>query len=174
MLLWLQMKGPGLILAPHLYPPSITRNPQETLTDNQQRWNLSWGLKMQGADQTSAGTPLKKIPVIVGEMGAYDYGDNTKNNTDTTTYTEYDKAWLVRTADYLKALTAASGQGLSWFLWCWNSNSREWVRMALAARRPQPNACVSRCSTALRHGHGMPNTDGTASVETCQLGHPCS
>lgn len=119
------MKGLDLILAPHLYPTSITRNPQETLAENQQRWNLSWGLKMQGADTTSTGAALGKVPVIVGEMGAYDNGDNTKNNTDTTTYSDYDKAWLVRTAAYLKAMTASSGQGLSWFLWCWNANSRD-------------------------------------------------
>lgn len=41
------------MLAPHLYPPSITRNPPETFVANQHRWNLSWGLKMQGLDTTS-------------------------------------------------------------------------------------------------------------------------
>lgn len=48
-----QMAGPGLVLAPHLYPPSITRNPPETLAANLLRWHNSWGLKMQSKDATS-------------------------------------------------------------------------------------------------------------------------
>lgn len=49
----LQMAGPGIVLAPHLYPPSITRNPPESLAKNEKRWNLSWGWKMLGTDKTS-------------------------------------------------------------------------------------------------------------------------
>jgi hypothetical protein len=47
------MAGPGVVLAPHLYPPSITRNPPEELETNKCRWDRSWGLKMQGLDKTS-------------------------------------------------------------------------------------------------------------------------
>lgn len=54
----LQMAGPGIVLAPHLYPPSITRNPPESLAENEKRWNLSWGWKMLGTDKTSQVRPV--------------------------------------------------------------------------------------------------------------------
>lgn len=73
------------------------------------------------------GVPLRKLPVIVGEISAYDQGSNAADNTDTTRYSTYDKAWLGRTANYLKSLAASSNGGLSFFLWCWNANSRECV-----------------------------------------------
>jgi hypothetical protein len=73
------------------------------------------------------GVPLPKLPVIVGEISAYDQGLNAADNTDTTRYSSSDKAWLSRTAQYLKSLAATSnqGSGFSWLLWCWNANSRE-------------------------------------------------
>lgn len=48
----LQMHSPfsGLVLAPHVYPPSITWNPAENATVAARRWDLSWGLKMLGLD----------------------------------------------------------------------------------------------------------------------------
>lgn len=119
-----QMAGPGLVLAPHLYPPSITTNPPETLTTNTRRWNMSWGLKMQGLDVASSGERLPQMPVIVGEFGAYDFGDNSWNNTDSTQYSSYDKMWMKRTATYLKDLAASVGDKMSWFFWAWCANSR--------------------------------------------------
>jgi hypothetical protein len=73
------------------------------------------------------GMPLPKLPVIVGEISAYDQGINAADNTDTTRCNSYDKTWLSRTAQYLQSLAANSNQdsGLSWFIWCWNANSRE-------------------------------------------------
>jgi hypothetical protein len=52
MLCAVQMHGPqaGLVLAPHLYPPSITWNPAESPNAAAARWNLSWALKWLGLD----------------------------------------------------------------------------------------------------------------------------
>jgi hypothetical protein len=49
-----QMQGrhAGLVLAPHLYPPSITWNPAELAAAAAERWDLSWGLKWEGQDVT--------------------------------------------------------------------------------------------------------------------------
>jgi hypothetical protein len=49
----LQLPGPGFVLAPHIYPPCITRNAKETTEEISRRWDLSWGLKLQGLDNTS-------------------------------------------------------------------------------------------------------------------------
>jgi hypothetical protein len=48
----MQMHGPhaGLVLAPHLYPPSITWNAAESPDAAAARWDLSWALKWLGLD----------------------------------------------------------------------------------------------------------------------------
>ena len=71
------------------------------------------------------GVPLPKMPVIVGELGAYDYGDPRTQNRDYTSFTSFDKLWFTRTAAYLKAMAASAGAKMSWMWWCWNANSRE-------------------------------------------------
>jgi hypothetical protein len=55
MLCSVQMHGSqaGLVLAPHLYPPSITWNPAELPDAAAARWNLSWALKWLGLDTNS-------------------------------------------------------------------------------------------------------------------------
>jgi len=63
------------------------------------------------------GERLPQMPVIVGEFGAYDFGDNSWNNTDSTQYSSYDKMWMKRTATYLKDLAASVGDKMSWFFW---------------------------------------------------------
>lgn len=61
----LQLKGPGFVLAPHVYPPSITRQAQETPEESSRRWDLSWGLKMQGLDSTSQVTLNAALSILV-------------------------------------------------------------------------------------------------------------
>jgi hypothetical protein len=78
--------------------------------------------------------------VVVGEIGAYDYGDNTLDNKDTTDCKDTDKAWFARTAQYLKALAASTDEKVSYFLWSWNSNSRE---SQLVQEQPQ---CFHTCT----------------------------
>jgi hypothetical protein len=60
---------------------------------------------------------------VIGESGAKDWGDNSRNNTDTTLYTEADKLWLNIVASYLRALSEKTGRQPSWFWWAWNANS---------------------------------------------------
>jgi hypothetical protein len=84
------------------------------------------------ADAALQAVPLPKLPVIVGEISAYDQGNNLVDNSDTTRYNSYDKTWLSRTVTYLKGLAASSNQGFNWFLWCWNANSREYWKRASA------------------------------------------
>ena len=45
------------------------------------------------------------------------------NNTDTTYYTEEDRAWLKLFADYSRQLAGRGCRPLSWFWWAWNANS---------------------------------------------------
>eukprot|EP00878_Enallax_costatus_P040166 GHUV01046171.1.p1 GENE.GHUV01046171.1~~GHUV01046171.1.p1 ORF type:complete len:119 (+),score=6.08 GHUV01046171.1:390-746(+) len=48
-----QLPGPGFVLAPHLYPGSITTDYNATTQNPANiaaRWDLSWGLKAQGRD----------------------------------------------------------------------------------------------------------------------------
>lgn len=65
------------------------------------------------------------MALAVGEVSAYDQGWNGRDSRDTTQYKAVDKAWLVRTAKYLKDMAAASNQGLSYFFWCFNANSHD-------------------------------------------------
>jgi hypothetical protein len=69
------------------------------------------------------GARIPPLPVVIGESGAKDWGDNSRNNTDTTLYTEADKLWLNIVASYLRALSEKTGQQPSWFWWAWNANS---------------------------------------------------
>lgn len=69
------------------------------------------------------GVSLPRFPVIVGEFGAKDFGDGSKDNTDTTKYSAYDQVWFAETAAYLRALSAKAGVPLSWLFWAWNANS---------------------------------------------------
>jgi hypothetical protein len=69
------------------------------------------------------GARIPPLPVVIGESGAKDWGDNSVNNTDTTLYTEADKLWLNIVASYLRALSDKTGRQPSWFWWAWNANS---------------------------------------------------
>jgi hypothetical protein len=65
------------------------------------------------------------MPVVVGESGAKDSGDNSVNNTDTTHYLPADLEWLSVVASYLRGLSDSVGHQPSWFFWAWNANSGE-------------------------------------------------
>lgn len=69
------------------------------------------------------GARIPPLPVVVGEVGAKDWGDGSVNNTDTTLYTPADKIWLNIVASYLRALSDKTGRQPSWFFWAWNANS---------------------------------------------------
>lgn len=57
---------------------------------------------------------------MLGEFGAYDYGDNADANDDTTRWTAADSQWL----DALGAFARANlGRAPSWFVWAWQANS---------------------------------------------------
>lgn len=68
------------------------------------------------------GMRIPPLPVVIGEAGAKDWGDNSANNTDTTVYTEADKVWLNIVASYLRALSERTGRQPSWFWWAFNAN----------------------------------------------------
>jgi len=53
---------------------------------------------------------IPPLPVVIGESGAKDWGDNSLNNTDTTNYTNSDKIWLEIVATYLRALSDKTGR----------------------------------------------------------------
>lgn len=96
------------------------------------------------------GAPLPKIPVVIGEIGAYDYGNNELENKDTTNYQDTDKEWIARTAQYLKAQAASTNAKVSYFLWCWNSNSRKfWASAAAAGTYPCHALTRMVCRAAL-------------------------
>lgn len=63
------------------------------------------------------------MPVVIGESGAKDSGDNSIDNTDTTNYLPGDKAWLDVVAAYLRTLSERTGRQPSYFFWAWNANS---------------------------------------------------
>jgi hypothetical protein len=63
------------------------------------------------------------MPVMLGEFGSKDFGDNSNTNADTTVYSDVDKQWLRDTAAYLRSLSESAGSPLSWFFWAWNANS---------------------------------------------------
>lgn len=71
------------------------------------------------------GASIPALPVVIGESGAKDWGDNSINNTDTTMYYDVDKLWLNVVAAYLRALSEKTGRQPSWFWWAWNANSGE-------------------------------------------------
>uniref|UniRef100_A0A383WE90 Ammonium transporter AmtB-like domain-containing protein n=1 Tax=Tetradesmus obliquus TaxID=3088 RepID=A0A383WE90_TETOB len=119
----MQGHGAGLVLAPHLYPPSISWNPAESAAAAAKRWDLSWGLKWQGQDVSPEGTPLPAMAVLLGEFGSKDYGDNGDTNSDTTVYSHVDKQWLRDTAAYIRGLSESTHSPVSWFFWAWNANS---------------------------------------------------
>ncbi|KAF8070911.1 hypothetical protein HT031_000992 [Scenedesmus sp. PABB004] len=115
-----------LVLSPHIYPGTITGDPNflaASVSAITYRWDLSWGWKMQGLDSTSSGARIPALPVVIGESGAKDWGDNSVNNTDTTHYTDADKMWLNVVASYLRALSEKTGRQPSWFWWALNANS---------------------------------------------------
>jgi hypothetical protein len=115
-----------LVLSPHIYPQTITGDRNEmtaTMEAITYRWDMSWGWKMQGVDRTSDNARIPPLPVVIGESGAKDWGDNSLNNTDTTNYTNSDKIWLEIVATYLRALSDKTGRQPSWFWWAWNANS---------------------------------------------------
>eukprot|EP00878_Enallax_costatus_P033161 GHUV01036555.1.p1 GENE.GHUV01036555.1~~GHUV01036555.1.p1 ORF type:complete len:425 (+),score=93.87 GHUV01036555.1:481-1755(+) len=117
---------PRIVLSPHIYPGTITGDPNlltQKMEATTYRWDLSWGWKMQGLDTTSQGARIPPLPVVVGEVGAKDWGDGSVNNTDTTLYTPADKIWLNIVASYLRALSDKTGRQPSWFFWAWNANS---------------------------------------------------
>ncbi|WIA11531.1 hypothetical protein OEZ85_011642 [Tetradesmus obliquus] len=115
-----------LVLSPHIYPGTVTGDISKLTASVDAvtyRWDQSWGWKMQGLDSTSSGARIPPLPVVIGESGAKDWGDNSRNNTDTTLYTEADKLWLNIVASYLRALSEKTGRQPSWFWWAWNANS---------------------------------------------------
>jgi hypothetical protein len=69
------------------------------------------------------GARIPPLPVVIGESGAKDSGDNNINNTDTTNYLPADQAWLDIVAAYLRALSERTGRQPSWFFWAFNANS---------------------------------------------------
>jgi hypothetical protein len=63
------------------------------------------------------GARIPAMPVVIGESGAKDSGDNSISNTDTTNYLPPDKAWLDIVAAYLRTLSERTGRQPSWFFW---------------------------------------------------------
>jgi hypothetical protein len=63
------------------------------------------------------------MPVLLGEFGSKDFGDNSEANSDTTVYSDADRQWLRDTAAYVRGLAGSSGIPASWFFWAWNANS---------------------------------------------------
>ena len=73
------------------------------------------------------GARIPAMPVVIGESGARDNGDNSFNNTDTTQYDPADRAWLDVVASYLRTLRERTGRQPSFFFWALNANSGERV-----------------------------------------------
>jgi hypothetical protein len=61
--------------------------------------------------------------VLLGEFGILDTGDNAISNTDTTTWSASESAWLSMMATYTKSQLGATTR--SWFVWAWNANSQD-------------------------------------------------
>lgn len=95
---------------------------------------------------THQGGQIPALPVVIGESGAKDSGDNGVNNTDTTMYLAADRVWLEGVAAYLRALSERTGRQPSWFFWAWNANSGVWGRGSGAITSQVP--CVE--STGVR------------------------
>lgn len=117
---------PRLVLAPHIYPASVTGSKEDLIASLPKitgRWDLSWGWKAQGIDVTSDGARIPQLPVVIGESGARDSGDNSAVNADTTVFTPADRTWLDIVATYLRTLSEKTGHQPSYFWWAWNANS---------------------------------------------------
>lgn len=87
------------------------------------------------------GARIPAIPLVLGEFGMKDAGDNSINNTDTTSYSQQDRVWIKDVADYLRALAQSDGAvaggsstsssqeravataASSWLWWAWNANA---------------------------------------------------
>ena len=117
-----------VVLAPHLYPASITGAAAalEAEAEVAWRWDLSWGWKARGLDRASDGaTPLRDAALLVGEFGTRDGGDNSVANADTTVFSAQDRDWLRLLARYLDALGEKAGGPVSWLHWGWAANAAD-------------------------------------------------
>jgi len=134
--------GKALALSPHIYPGSITGWPPETRDALFARLNASFGWKAAGRDLLWSGRRLtRRPPVLLGEVGVADDGDNgfSAPNADTTRWRPEDLRWLgdvraffaqrflrvpaVPATRRVPVGRAASGHPLNFFVWSWNANS---------------------------------------------------
>lgn len=70
---------------------------------------------------------LHRVAAVLGEFGVKDHGsdDVADANGDSTNIAEVDAKFLSDLSTYTKQIEAKSGNGVSWFVWSWNANSRE-------------------------------------------------
>jgi aryl-phospho-beta-D-glucosidase BglC (GH1 family) len=102
-----------VILAPHVYPPSVTYNYNSVTGDAlYNRLSVSFGTKM--TDGYCSGSTCQKFPVAIGEFGSK-FVEQTDLNS------------MADLAKYLKNEGSARDGKHSaidnWFYWSWNANS---------------------------------------------------
>lgn len=97
------------------------------------------------------GSHLPAMPVVIGEVGAKDWGNNSISNTDTTVYSLTDREWLQATGAYLNTLAGKTGKPTSWFFWAWNANSGINLTAVVAQAGPSRMKSDYSCQAVLAH-----------------------
>lgn len=117
------------MLLPHPSATRLTGLGEDTQRPEQlfRRLDLSFGLKMLGQDTTSDRLPLDRVAAVLGEFGVKDHGtdDVADPYGDSTNIAEVDAKFLADLAAYMERIKSQSGNAVSWFMWAWNANSRE-------------------------------------------------
>ena len=102
-----------VILAPHVYPPSVTYNYNSATGDGlYNRLSTSFGTKMSQGYCT--GSDCQKFPIAIGE-----FGSKFVENTDLISMSDLAK-YLNNNGDAQDGKHKAIG---TWFYWSWNANS---------------------------------------------------